>query len=120
MKASFFIATAAGLLLAGCGDNNPPKTAQATNATPNYASGNPLTAPGDYLGAVVQAQKYSEKVIDVSYINQDIQMFNASEGRYPKDLQEMVPDYLPKIPAAPYGYKIVYDTNTHTVNVVKQ
>jgi hypothetical protein len=68
----------------------------------------------------VQAKNYSEKVIDVSYINQDIQMFNASEGRYPKDLQELIPNYLGKMPAVPIGYKIVYDTNTYTVKVVKQ
>ena len=114
------ISAATFLFLAGCGDNNSSKPASATNAAPNYGSGNPLTAPGDYLGAVVQAKNYSEKVIDVSYINQDIQMFNASEGHYPKNLQEMVPNYLAKIPDAPYGYKIVYDTNTYTVKVVKQ
>jgi hypothetical protein len=47
-------------------------------------------------------------------------MFNASEGRYPKDLQELIPNYLGKMPAVPIGYKIVYDTNTYTVKVVKQ
>ncbi|HTA95726.1 MAG TPA: hypothetical protein VK769_06340 [Verrucomicrobiae bacterium] len=111
-------------LLAGCGDDNSKKTAQGTNSVPatnaNYNTGNPLTAPADYLGAVVQAQKYAEKVIDVSYINQDIQMFNASEGRYPKDLQELIPNYLGKMPVVPYGYKLIYDTNNYTVKVVKQ
>lgn len=120
MKANFFLAVAAGLFLAGCGDDNSKKTAQATNSAPNYASGNPLTEPADYLGAVVQAQKYAEKSIDVSYINQDIQMFNASEGRYPKDLQEMIPNYLGKMPVVPFGYKLLYDTNSYTVKVVKQ
>jgi hypothetical protein len=126
MKANFLLAVAAGLFLAGCGDDNSKKPAQGTNSVPatnaqtRYDTGNPLTAPADYLGAVVQAQKYAEKSIDVSYINQDIQMFNASEGRYPKDLQEMIPNYLGKMPAVPFGYKIVYDTNSYTVKVVKQ
>ena len=120
MKANFLFAVAAAIFLAGCGDDNSKKTAQATNSAPNYASGNPLTEPADYLGAVVQAQKYAEKTIDVSYINQDIQMFNASEGHYPKDLQEMIPNYLAKIPVVPFGYKLVYDTNSYTVKVVKQ
>jgi hypothetical protein len=115
-----FLSVAAAMFLAGCGDDNSKKTAQATNAPANYNTGNPLTAPADYVGAVVQAQKYAEKSIDVSYINQDIQMFNASEGRYPKDLQEMIPNYLGKMPVVPFGYKIVYDTNTYTVKVVKQ
>jgi hypothetical protein len=120
MKKLLLLPIAAGLFLTGCGDNSSKKSAQATNAEPRYDSGNPLTAPGDYLGAVVQAKNYSEKVIDVAYINQDIQLFNASEGRYPKDLQELIPNYLGKMPTVPFGYKIVYDTNAYTVKVVKQ
>src|ERR1700722_629316 len=109
-----FLSIAAAIFLAGCGDSSK-KTAQAVNAVSNV-----VDAPVNYLGAVVQAQKYSENVIDVSYINQDIQMFNASEGHYPKDLQEMIPNYLAKIPDVPFGYKLVYDTNSYTVKVVKQ
>jgi len=125
MKKSILPLVAAVAFLAGCGNDNSSKPAQTTNAAttnaePNYASGNPLTAVPDYYGVVVQAQQHAEKVIDVSYINQDIQLFNASEGRYPKDLQELIPNYLAKMPAVPYGYKIVYDTTTYTVKVVKQ
>ncbi|HTV76413.1 MAG TPA: hypothetical protein VMD57_05380 [Candidatus Baltobacteraceae bacterium] len=120
MKKSILPLVAAVAFLAGCGDDNSSKSAQATNATPNYASGNPVTAPADYLGAVVQAQKYAEKQIDLSYVNEAIQQFNAAEGRYPKDLQEMIPNYLGKMPQAPYGYKIVYDANSGTIKVVKQ
>jgi hypothetical protein len=109
-----FLSIMAALFLAGCGDSSN-KTAQAVNAVSNV-----VDAPVNYLGAVAQAQKYAEKTIDVSYINQDIQMFNASEGRYPKDLQEMIPNYLAKMPAVPFGYKLVYDTNSYTVKVVKQ
>ena len=117
----------AGLLLAGCGSSDSSKSAQTTNttntttnATPNYASGNPLTAPMDYLGAVVQAKKYSEKQIDLAYLNQAVQQFNAAEGHYPKDLNELMPNYVGKMPQAPYGSKIVYDPNSGTVKVVKQ
>jgi hypothetical protein len=104
----------AAALLAGCGDSSK-KTAQAVNAVSNV-----VDAPLNYVGAVVQAQKYAEKTIDVSYVNQDIQMFNASEGHYPKDLQEMIPNYLAKMPVVPFGYKLLYDTNSYTVKVVKQ
>jgi ABC-type glycerol-3-phosphate transport system substrate-binding protein len=109
-----FLSIAAALFMAGCGDSSK-KTAQAVNAVSNV-----VDAPVNYLGAVAEAQKHAEKVIDVSYVNQDIQMFNASEGHYPKDLQEMIPNYLAKIPAVPFGYKLVYDTNSYTVKVVKQ
>jgi hypothetical protein len=106
------LSIAAAMFLAGCGKNS--KSQQAYNAVSNV-----VDAPLNYIGAVVQAKKYSENVIDVSYINQDIQMFNASEGHYPKDLQEMVPEYLAKIPVVPLGYQLVYDTNTWTVKTVR-
>jgi hypothetical protein len=118
---------AAGLFLAGCGGSDSSKPAQATNSTAaptnapvNYNTGNPITAPVDYLGAVAQAQKYAVKTIDVSYIDQAIQLFNAQEGRLPKNLNELVPNYIGKMPKAPYGTKIVYDPNTGTVKVVQQ
>ena len=83
-------------------------------------SGNPLTAPADYLGAVVDAKKHSEKVIDVSALNQAIQLFNVQEGRLPKSLDELVPNYIGKLPPTPFGTKLVYDATTGTVKVVKQ
>lgn len=102
-----------GMSLAGCGDSSKP-------GTPANTVSNAVTAPVGYLGAVVEAKKHSEKGIDVSYINQAIQLFQASESRLPKDLQELVPNYIGKIPVAPYGYTIVYDAKTGTVSVVKQ
>jgi len=120
------ISLAVGLLLAGCSDSNSGKLAQATNtttatnATPNYNTGNPITAPVDYLGAVGQAKQYSVKQIDLAYLNQAIQQFNAAEGRYPKDLNELMPNYVGKMPQAPFGSKIVYDPDTGEVKVVKQ
>ena len=124
----FLLPLTAGLFIAGCGKsnssasqgNNSVGVNQSTNATPNYNTGNPLTAPVDYLGAVVQAKKYSEKQIDLAYLNQAIQQFNAGEGRLPKDLKELMPNYIGKMPQAPYGSKIVYDPSTGVVKVVKQ
>lgn len=120
MKANFLFAAAAAIFLAGCGDDNSKKTAQATNAPVKYDTGNPLTAPADYVGAVVQAQRFANKTIDVSYVNQAIQQFNAMEGRYPKTLAELVPNYVGKLPVPPYGTKLVYDTNSWTVKVVNK
>jgi hypothetical protein len=120
MKTTFFLSVVSGLLLVGCGDNNSSKTTQATNAPTKYDSGNPMTAVPDYIGAVGQAQKYSVKQIDLAYLNQAIQQFNASEGRFPKDLNELIPNYIGKIPDAPYGSKIDYDPNSGTVKVVPQ
>lgn len=114
MKIHFLALIAAAALAAGCGDSSKPGT------TANAVS-NAVTAPVGYLGAVVQAKKYSEKQIDLAYVNQAIQQFQAGEGRLPKDLQELVTEhYLGKVPEAPYGYKIVYDAKAGSVSVVKQ
>ena len=100
--------------------NTPRKsTADATNE--NYSSGNPVTAPVDYLGAVVRAKKSAEKTIDTVNLNQAIQQFSVGEGRYPKDLNELVTEkYLPRLPDAPYGMKFVYEAKTGQVKVVQK
>jgi len=120
MKASFLLAVAAAVILAGCGDKHSGGTAQGTNAATKNEINNLATAPVDYLNAAVKAQKSAVKTIDVSYLNRALQQFNVQEGRYPKDLQELVPNYVAKIPVPPYGYKIVYDATSGTVTVVKQ
>jgi hypothetical protein len=107
---SIMIAT----LVSGCGDSSKPGT------TANSVS-NAVTAPVNYVGAVVQAEKYSQKQIDLAYVNQAIQQFQAGEGRLPKDLNEMVEmHYLGKVPDAPYGYQIVYDATVGSIKVVKK
>jgi outer membrane PBP1 activator LpoA protein len=109
MKKSLVI-LAAGLFLAGCGDNPPPKTAGTTNTT----------SSSDYLGTLMQAKKYADKTIDVSFLNQAVQEFNVQEGHFPKTLEELTPNYIPKIPEAPAGCKIDYDPATGEVKVVRQ
>ena len=105
------------LMFVGCGKKSD-SPAQSTNTT---SSGNPLTAPVDYLGAIGKAQRNAVKAIDTAALNQSIQLFNAQEGRNPKDLDELVEKkYLGQIPDAPYGMKIVYDANAGQVKVVKQ
>jgi len=117
MKSTLIAVTLLAVASAGCSRNDQSSSTKSTNAP--AASGNPITAPVDYLGAVAKAKKSSEKTIEVVSLNQAVQQFNAAEGRYPKDLSELVTEkYLPKLPEAPYGMKIVYDANTGTVKVV--
>lgn len=106
---------AVALLLAGCGEKAAQKTTEVVNAVSNV-----VDAPLNYVGAVVQAQNHAEKVIDISYVNQAIQQFNAMEGHLPKDLNELVPNYMGKLPQTPFGTKLVYDATAGTVKVVKQ
>ena len=111
-------ALAAAILFAGCGDSaNPPATAKKGTGT--NASGNPITAPVDYLGAVAKAKKTSIKVADVASLKQAINIFKQEEDRYPKDLNELVTkQYLPALPAPPYQMKYQYDAASGEVKVV--
>jgi len=124
MKTLFLILIAVGLMT-GCGkksaDSHPQGTSpdQSTNAIATDKA-NPAAPAGGYLGSLMQADKYATKTIDVSYLNQAVQLFNTQEGHLPKDLDELVPNYVAKIPDAPYGSKIAYDPATGTVTVVKQ
>jgi len=117
MKIALSLLLSGGLALSGCGKKEEKSTASSTND--NNSSGNPLTAPVDYLGAVAKAKKASEKTIETVSLNQAVQQFSVAEGRYPKDLNELVTEkYLPKLPEPPYGMKIVYDPAKGEVKIV--
>ena len=123
MKKQFgYFILAGSLIFAGCGKKEQtasPKPAQ--DSLENNSSGNPLTAPADYLGAVVKAKKSADKVIDTVSINKAIELFNVQEGRYPTDLNELVTQkYLGALPTPPHGTKIVYDAAAGKVKVVPQ
>ncbi len=116
MKAHLLVLVVAAALLAGCGDKNSGKAAPSTNSTAGSTNGSSI----NYLGTLMQADKNMTKTIDVSYLNQAIQQFNVQEGHFPKDLQELVPNYVAKLPTPPFGYKLDYDANSGTVKVVQQ
>jgi hypothetical protein len=76
--------------------------------------------PADVDNPLVNAKRTADKVIDVSYVNQAIQLFNVQEGRLPKTLAELTPKYIAKIPDAPLGYKISYDAVKGEASVVRE
>src|SRR6266550_1590750 len=97
------------LSLSGCGE----KSYKAAGTASKSSSGNPLDAPADYLRGVTKAQQSAVKTVDTASLNQAIQLFNVDKGRNPKDLDELVQQkFIPQIPAAPYGYKLVYDAGS--------
>ena len=108
----------AAVLLAGCGDSSSNGTA-AKKDTNSSSSGNPVTAPVDYLGAVAKAKKTSVKVADIASVNQAIQMFKTEEDRYPKDLNELISKgYIPALPAPPYQMKYQYNAASGEVKII--
>ena len=126
MKTLFCLGLLSLFAVAGCGkketppaDNSTNKAGAFNNAISNNSSGNPVTAPVDYLGAVAKAQQSSIKSIDTAYINQAVQQFQAMEGHLPKDLQELVTEkYLVRLPQVPHGMKLEYEAATGKVKVV--
>ena len=115
MSMRFPLALLAGLLISGCGDSSTPAKPSSNS------SGNPITAPVDYLGAVAAAKKSEDKNLDLVSINQAINQFEAAEGRKPKSLEELVETkYLVSIPKPPHGMKIVFDPIKSTVKIVPQ
>ena len=110
-------AISATVLLVGCGEKSSPTRASNTNAT----TGNPVTAPVDYLSAIAKGQQSAVKTVDSTSLNKAIQLFNVDHGRNPKDLNELVQEkYIPQLPAAPFGMQLSYDPNSGEVKVVKK
>lgn len=98
------------ILGSGCGQK-PSASEEKSN--------NPLTAPVDYVGAVVKSKQTAQKTVDLANVNRAIQMFYAAEDRYPKDLQELVKQrYLPSLPVEP-GARFVYDPGSGQVRIEK-
>jgi hypothetical protein len=102
----------AGLLFAGCSKKTEPKPQTSS-------SGNPLNAPVDYLSTVVRAKQTAQKTVGIVGLQQNIQMFQAQEGRLPKDLNELVSlKYISALPTAPMDMKFDYNPATGEVKVV--
>jgi len=110
MKAILPFCLMAGFVV-GCGKSEPSK--------PSSSSGNPVTAPVDYLGAAAKAKGNADTAVAGAGLNQAVKLFYAQEGRFPKDLSELVrPEYLPSIPPPPTGMKYSYDASSGVVKLV--
>ncbi len=104
------------LAAGGCGKD---KAATSKPAAP--PGENPITAPVDYLGAVAKAQRSAVRTVDIASLTQALKMFEAEEGRFPTNLQELVlKGTLQVLPNPPAGSKFDYDPKTGQVKVVPQ
>ena len=121
MRTHLLLLAVCAVVLTGCKNKNSAQPLSPTNST--SASSNHIgfvTAPMDYLKTAVAADKSMTKTIDVTYLNEALQQFNVQEGHYPNTLQELVPNYVAKLPTPPYGYTLDYDSSKGTVTVVAQ
>lgn len=101
--------------LVGCsgkqeGEEAPPASTNEASEANSAASGNPLTAPVDYLGAIAKAKKSTEVKIALTSLQQAIRLFQVQESRLPNNLEELVEkNYLPKLPKSPPQTDWSYD-----------
>jgi hypothetical protein len=120
MRAILLLVPVICLIASGCGKKELKPSSTPTNA-PSGASGNPLTAPVDYLGAVAKAKKSAARTVDMASLNQAIQLFHASEDRFPADLNELVQkQYIARLPTPSPGTRLIYDPRSGAVRVIRQ
>ena len=106
----------AGVGLAGCS-----KKEEAAAPSTDQNSGNPLSAPADYLGTLNKAQKSAQKTTSTVSLQNAIASFHTEKGRFPKDLNELVSgEYISSLPKPPAGMKFNYDATAGTVSVVAE
>ncbi len=118
MKISLFLSAALASGLVGCGDASNKTADGATNAP---TGGNVATAPVDYLKSATDKRHDMVQTVDLTSVKKAIDMFNVQEGRFPKDLNELVEKkYMPLVPTPPVGSKLEYDATAGTVKLVKQ
>jgi len=110
------ISLAAALVLAGCGNNQG-----GSSQTNNVSTGAEPAPAGNYLDALANSRDRAVKVIDTAALTQAVQMFNATEGRFPKDLDELVTNKLiAEVPVTPRGKKLDYNPATGEVKLVDE
>ena len=116
MKKAVLLFSAAACLcfFQGCkGEKNSTST--------DTSSGNPLTAPADYVNALGKAQKSAQKTLNTVGLDQAIKAFHTEEGRLPKDLDELVSKgTIGQIPPPPRGMKYDYDAKTGVIKIVPE
>lgn len=105
MKPLLIPALALALALTACSPDPKPEPKKE----PSKLGENPVAAPLDYIAAVGKAQKASIGQLEKARLIDAIQKFEASESRPPKDLNELVPGFIPAIPPAPKGMRLEYN-----------
>jgi hypothetical protein len=92
------------------------------NAAKQVVSDSKVRVDDPILGPL---QAYGPMIEQIStmYIDHAVDLFQASEGRYPKDYEEFMTRIIKenqiKLPVLPGGAKYAYDVEKHKLRVVK-
>ena len=83
------------------------------------SSGNPATAPVDYLGAVNKGQNKAILDTALMQVNGALNQYKASNSQPPAYLNELISEgLLTELPALPAGKKWTYDPKTGVASVI--
>ena len=78
-------------------------------------------AAGGYLGAIGHARFWAEHEIIRLNIQKAVDLFNASEGRYPQSHEEFMQKIIQQnniqLPQLPAGEQYIYDPSDHLLKV---
>jgi hypothetical protein len=95
------------------GEHDPNAPNQVISDKKIHAS-DPITAPFSAYGPMM------ERVADIG-VTQALALFNATEGRYPKDHEEFMEKIIRanniRLPVLPYRGEYVYDVEKHELYV---
>ena len=95
------------------GQYDPNANAKVSNS--KIDATDPITAPTSAYGPMLE--KISKIEIDAN-----LNIFNANEGRYPKDHEEfmtkIIKEYNVKLPVLPGGKQYQYDVENHRLVVI--
>jgi hypothetical protein len=110
MKPRFFAVLFSAGLLTGCSDAPPPQPEAASEAE-----------SGGYLKNIAEGQQRAVKTVDLAAVNKAVETFYVQEGRFPKDLLELVErSYLPVIPELPGGAVWNYNATNGIVSIGRE
>ena len=106
---------AASFLLFACGCGHSEKSNAVAANQPEVVQ-NPIEAPAEYIGVLGKAEQQAVRTADLATLTKAIQIFEAQEDRYPRDLKELVEkEYLAKLPVLPPSTVFSYDPKTGAV-----
>lgn len=133
MVARWMMLLACGILfITGCESEPPKKEGIIGQKTQDIGKFDP-TAKQEVSDSKVRVtdpvtgplQAYGPMVEQISKVEIDhaVNLFNASEGRYPKDYDEFMTRIIKenniKLPVLPYGNKYQYDEKAHALVVIR-